>query len=171
MMSQALHLLNLKAFSFKNGVIIPIADLSSMFHSRHPRSSRSLDEEINIAQTFVKFLKDNYHKKEIPVDELRQIYQGEFRRLNNTLGMSFSKTLKIPTHHINACQQLVIFGDGEGSPSTLRPSNCDFCKGNLGNGGAYSKHIEGVKPPQRAPETLRDVPRYSMAFSALLIFH
>ena len=149
-----------------------------MFHSRHPRSSRSLEQEKIIAQTFVKFLEDNNRKEEMLVDELRQIYQGEFRRLYNTLGMSFSKTLKILTYHINACQQLVIFGGGEGSPSTLRPSYCNVCKGNLGNGGAYSKHIEGVKPPQRAPEILRDVktfggiplPRYSMAFSALLIF-
>ena len=68
-----------------------------MFHSRHPRSSRSLEQEKIIAQTFVKFLEDNNRKEEMLVDELRQIYQGEFRRLYNTLGMSFSKTLKILT--------------------------------------------------------------------------
>ena len=140
-----------------------------MYRSRRPRSSRSLEQEKIIAQTFVKFLEDNNRKEDMFVDELRQIYQGEFRRLYNTLGMSFSKILNTLTYHINACQQLqdrVIFGGGEAaalqlltddhdddlchrSASSLSPFYCNICKRDLGNDRAYSKHIEGVKHRQQ----------------------
>ena len=140
-----------------------------MYRSRHPRSSRSLEQEKIIAQTFVKFLEDNNRKEDMFIDELRQIYQEEFRRLYSTLGMSFSKILNTLTYHINACQQLqdrVIFGGGEAaalqlltddhdddlchrSPSSLSPFYCNICKRDLGNDRAYSKHIEGVKHRQQ----------------------
>ena len=142
-----------------------------MNRSRRPRSSRSLEQEKIIAQTFVKFLEDNNRKEDMFVEELRQIYQGEFRRLYDTLstGMSFSKILNTLTYHINACQQLqdrVIFGGGEAaalqlltddpdddlcyrSPSSLSPFYCNICKRDLGNDRAYSKHIEGVKHRQQ----------------------
>ena len=140
-----------------------------MFRSRHPKSSRILEQEKIIAQTFVKFLEDNNRKEDMFVDELRQIYQGEFRRFYNTLGMSFSKTLNTLTYHINACQQIqdrVIFGGGEAaaltlltddpdddlcyrSPSSLSPFYCNVCKRDLGDDRAYSKHIEGVKHRQQ----------------------
>ncbi|XP_022790553.1 putative helicase mov-10-B.1 [Stylophora pistillata] len=143
---------------------------------RRPRSSRTLEQEKNIAQTFVKFLEDNNRKEDMFVDDLRQIYQGEFRPLYNTLGMSFSKLLNTLTYHINACQQLqdrVIFGGGEAaalqlltddpeeqgdspddlcyrrSSLSLRPYYCQTCKKDLGNGEAYRKHIEGVKHRQQ----------------------
>ena len=143
-----------------------------MFRSRRPWSSRSLKKEKIIAQTFVKFLEDNNRKEDMFVDELRQIYQGEFRRLYDTLGMSFSKTLNTLTYHINACQKIhdrVIFGGGEAaaltlltddsddsdddlcyrSPSSLSPFYCNVCKRDLGDDRAYSKHIEGVKHRQQ----------------------
>ena len=143
-----------------------------MFRSRHPKSSRSREQEKIIAQTFVKFLEDNNRKEDMFVDELRQIYQGEFRRLYNTLGMSFSKTLNTLTYHINACQKIqdrVIFDGGEAaalqlltddsddsdddlcyrSPSSLGPFYCNVCKRDLGDDRAYSKHIEGVKHRQQ----------------------
>ena len=145
-----------------------------MFRSRRPRSSRSLEQEKIIAQTFVKFLEDNNRKEDMFVDELRQIYQVEFRRLYDTLGMSFSKTLNTLTYHINACQQLqdrVIFGGGEAAALQLltddsddsddsvdsvddpwylwSPFYCNVCKRDLGDDRAYSKHIEGVKHRQQ----------------------
>ena len=143
-----------------------------MFRSRRPRSSRSLEQEKIIAQTFVKFLEDNNRNEDMFVDELRQIYQEEFRRLYSTLGMSFSKILNTLTYHINACQQLqdrVIFGGGEAaaltlltddsddsdddlcyrSPSSLSPFYCNICKRDLRDDRAYSKHIEGVKHRQQ----------------------
>ena len=145
-----------------------------MFRSRHPKSSRSREQEKIIAQTFVKFLEDNNRKEDMFVDELRQIYQGEFRRLYNTLGMSFSKILNTLTYHINACQQLqdrVIFGGGEAAALQLLtddsddsddsvdsvddpwylliPFYCNVCKRDLGDDRAYSKHIEGVKHRQQ----------------------
>ena len=145
-----------------------------MFRSRHPKSSRSLEQEKIIAQTFVKFLEDNNRKEDMFVDELRQIYQEEFRRLYSTLGMSFSKILNTLTYHINACQQLqdrVIFGGGEAAALQLltddsddsddsvdsvddpwyllSPFYCNVCKRDLGDDRAYSKHIEGVKHRQQ----------------------
>ena len=141
-----------------------------MFRSRRPRSSRSLEQEKIIAQTFVKFLEDNNRKEDMFVDELRQIYQEEFRRLYSTLGMSFSKILNTLTYHINACQQLqdrVIFGGGEAAAltlltddsddsdddlcyrSSLSPFYCNVCRRDLGDDRAYSKHIEGVKHRQQ----------------------
>ena len=109
------------------------------------------------------------------IDDLRQIYQGEFRRLYHTLSMPFSKVLNTLTYHINACQQIqdrVVFGGGEAaalqlltddpeeqgdsdddlscrSPSSLRPWYCETCKRDLGNGEAYRKHIEGLKHRQQ----------------------
>ncbi|KAJ7370125.1 hypothetical protein OS493_034054 [Desmophyllum pertusum] len=56
------------------------------------------------------------------VNELKQIYQVEFRTLYETLGMSFSKLLNTLTYHLNLCQQLqdrVIFGGGESAALQL----------------------------------------------------
>ena len=149
-------------------MIIPIADLSSMLHGCPPRSSRRLEQEKIIAQTFAEFLEDNNRKEDKFVDELRQIFHEEFLRSYHTLGMSLSKTLNALTYHINACQQLqdrviaalqLLTDDPTGqqdyndlfhrSPSTLSSFYCNVCKRDLGNGGAYSKHIEGVKHRQK----------------------
>ena len=95
-----------------------------MFHRRRLRAGtgRTIDQEKIIAQTFNKFLEDENLKKDMSVNELKQIYQVEFRTLYETLGMSFSKLLNTLTYRLNLCQQLqdrVIFGGGESAALQL----------------------------------------------------
>ena len=147
-----------------------------MYHrSRRTRSSRTIEQEKIIAQTFVKFLEDANRKEDMFVHELKQIYQEEFRTLYDTLGMSFLKLLNTLTYHLNACQQLqdrVIFGGGEAAALQLltdepeeseddEPEDrfyslmrfgtfyCKICKRDLGNTEAYRTHITGVKHRQQ----------------------
>ena len=158
-------------------MIISIVDLSSMFS--RPRSSRSVEQEKTVAQAFVKFLEDNGRKEDMPVLQLKNIYQGEFRLLNPSVGwgISFSRVLNALTYHLNECQRLqdhVIFGGGDAaalqlltddleepqdnddlclrSPSgafSRRPFYCEVCKRGLGNLMAYNKHLESVKHRQQ----------------------
>ena len=144
-----------------------------------PRSSRSVEQEKTVAQAFVKFLEDNGRKEDMPVLQLKNIYQGEFRRLNPSVdwGISFSRVLNALTYHLNECQQLqdrVIFGGGDAAALQLltddleepqdnddlcfrslsgafsrRPFYCEVCKRGLGNLMAYNKHLESVKHRQQ----------------------
>ena len=144
-----------------------------------PRSSRSVEQEKTVAQAFVKYLEDNSRKEDMPVLQLKNIYQGEFRRLNPSVdwGISFSRVLNALTYHLNECQQLqdrVIFGGGDAAALQLltddpeepqdnadlgfrllswtfsrRPFYCEVCKRGLGNLIAYQKHLESVKHRQQ----------------------
>ena len=144
-----------------------------------PRSSRSVEQEKTVAQAFVKFLEDNGRKEDMPVLQLKNIYQGEFRLLNPSVGwgISFSRVLNALTYHLNECQQLqdrVIFGGGDAAALQLltddpeepqdnddlcfrslsgafsrRPFYCEVCKRGLGNLMAYQKHLESVKHRQQ----------------------
>ena len=148
------------------------------FRSRTRRENRrTIDQEKIVAKTFVKFLEDKNRKEDMFVHELKQIYQGEFCLLYETLGVSFSKLLNTLTYHLNLCQQLqdrIVFGGGEaaalqiltvdGSEDldssgdendsvftalTRGRYHCNVCKRSLGNQVAYSNHISGVKHRQQ----------------------
>lgn len=146
-----------------------------MLHARRMKvGRRTVEQEKIIAQAFVKFLEDGNRKKNMFVDELRQIYQ-EFRSLYDTLGMSFSKLLNTLTYHLNQCQQLqdrVIFGGGDAATLQLftdepsdesegededhffnfmrrRDYHCKICKRDLGSEKAYESHMVGVKHRQQ----------------------
>ena len=144
-----------------------------------PRSSRSVEQEKTIALAFVKYLEDNDRKEDMPVLQLKNIYQGKFRLLNPSVdrGISFSRILNALTYHLNECQQLqdrVIFGGGDAAALQLltddpeepqdnadlgfrllswtfsrRPFYCEVCKRGLGNFMAYNKHLESVKHRQQ----------------------
>lgn len=146
---------------------------------RRPRSSGSVEQEKTVAQAFVKFLEDNGRKEDMPEIQLKNIYQGEFRRLNPSVdrGIPFYRVLNALTYHLNECQQLqdlVIFGGGDAAALQLltddpeepqdnddlcfrslsgafsrRPFYCEVCKRGLGNLIAYQKHLESVKHRQQ----------------------
>ena len=148
------------------------------FRSRTRREyRRTIDQEKIVAKTFVKFLEDKNRKEDMFVHELREIYQGEFCPLYETLGVSFSKLLNTLTYHLNLCQQLqdrIVFGGGEAAALQLLTVDgsedldssgdendsvftaltrgryyCNVCKRSLGNQIAYSNHISGVKHRQQ----------------------
>ena len=149
------------------------------FRSRTRREyRRTIDQEKIVAKTFVKFLEDKNRKEDMFVHELKQIYQGEFCLLYETLGVSFSKLLNTLTYHLNLCQQLqdrIVFGGGEAAALQLLTVDesedldssgdendsvftaftargryhCNVCKRSLGNQVAYSNHISGVKHRQQ----------------------
>ena len=146
-----------------------------MSHTRLMKvSRRTVEQEKIIAQAFVKFLEDGNRKKNMFVDELRQIYQ-EFRSMYETHGMSFSKLRNTLTYHLNQCQQLqdrVIFGGGDAATLQLftdepsdesegeeeddflnftshRDYHCKVCKRDLGSEKAYRSHMAGVKHRQQ----------------------
>jgi len=156
----------------------------SRFRSRTRRGNRrSIEQEKNVAKAFVTFLEHNNRKDDMFVHELRQIYQGEFCPLYETLGMPFSKLLNTLTYHLNLCQQLqdrIVFGGGEAAALQLLtvdgsedlnssgdendsvfkaltrgPYHCNVCKRSLGNELAYSNHISGWK--HRQQEVLRKI--------------
>ena len=141
---------------------------------RRNRSRRTIDQEKIIAKTFIKFLEDKNRKEDMFVHELRQIYQGEFCPLYETMGMSFSKLLNTLTYHLNMCQQLqdrIIFGGGEtaalqllsvdGTEDSSEDENdlfsvltrgafhCKVCKRSLGNATAYNTHMASIKHRQQ----------------------
>lgn len=141
--------------------------------SRVKVGRRTVAQEKIIAQTFIKFLEDGNRKKDMFVDDLREIYQ-EFRLSYEVLGMSFSKLLNTLTYHLNQCQQLqdrVIFGGGDAAALQLLnddPSDdesegeddffsltrhgayhCKVCKKDLGSESAYRSHMAGVKHRQQ----------------------
>lgn len=146
-----------------------------MFRVRRMKAGRrTVEQDKIIAQSFVKFLEDGNRKKNMFVDELRQIYQ-EFRSLYETPGMSFSKLLNTLTYHLNQCQQLqdrVIFGGGDVATLQLftdepsdesevededeffsfmgrRDYHCKVCKIDLGSEKVYQSHMAGVKHRQQ----------------------
>ena len=154
------------------------------FRARTRRGNRrTIDQEKIVAKTFVKFLEDKNRKEDMFVHELREIYQGEFCPLYETLGVPFSKLLNTLTYHLNLCQQLqdrIVFGGGEAAAlqlltvggsedlnssgdendSVLKaltrgPYHCNVCKRSLGNELAYSNHISGWK--HRQQEVLRKI--------------
>ena len=146
---------------------------------RRPRSSGSVEQEKTVAQAFVKYLEDNGRKEDMPEIQLKNIYQGEFRRLNPSVdrGIPFYRVLNALMYHLNECQQLqdrVIFGGGDAAALQLltddpeepqdnadlgfrslswtfsrRPFYCEVCKRGLGNLIAYQKHLESVKHRQQ----------------------
>ena len=150
------------------------------FRSRTRRGNRrSIEQEKNVAKAFVTFLEHNNRKDDMSVDELRQIYQGEFCPLYETLGMPFSKLLNTLTYHLNLCQKLqdrIVFGGGEAAALQLltvngsedldssgdendaltrEPYHCNVCRRSLGNERDYSNHISGWK--HRQQQVLRKI--------------
>ena len=150
------------------------------FRSRTRRGNRrSIEQEKNVAKAFVTFLEHNNRKDDMSVQELKQIYQGEFCPLYETLGMPFSKLLNTLTYHLNLCQKLqdrIVFGGGEAAALQLLtvagsedldssgdendlltrgPYHCNVCKRSLGNELDYSNHISGWK--HRQQQVLRKI--------------
>ena len=93
-----------------------------------PRSSRSVEQEKTVAQAFVKFLEDNGRKEDMPVLRLKNIYQGEFRRLNPSVDWGIFILQSFKRSHVSL---------------KWMPAR------GLGNSIAYQKHLESVKHRQQ----------------------
>lgn len=142
------------------------------------RGGRSNEQEKIIAQTFLKFLEDKNRKEDMLRNEMKLIYEDEFREMYETLGMPFSRLLNKLTYHLNACQLLqdrVIFGGGEAASLQLFTDDpeesddnededenyilyammsvqafyCKVCRRDLGDRVAYINHTAGVKHRQQ----------------------
>ncbi|XP_068695788.1 putative helicase mov-10-B.1 [Montipora foliosa] len=131
---------------------------------------KNKDLEKSLAKSFVAFLESENRKEDMPFQQLKQIYEKEFRPLCGIPNISFSRIINALSYDLNQCQRLqdrVVFGGGEqaalqllatgGADDSSEDENedgiprlyCKICKRHLGNVHAYHTHMASVRHRQQ----------------------
>ena len=131
---------------------------------------KNKDLEKSLAKSFVAFLESENRKEDMPFQQLKQIYENEFRPLSGIQNIGFSRIINALSYDLNQCQRLqdrVVFGGGEqaalqllatgGADDSSDDENeneilslyCKICKRQLRNLRDYFTHQSSVRHRQQ----------------------